>query len=962
MSIFVTQSVESSVAVLVFARPGPIVEALRSALQAKHLDVVVADPLLFSEKEAAVLGGQYFYKTCWIFDDSLKGTSQADLVFQFLFSRKEPVVILTATLSEDDFGPEWVSKREGDNELISHLKKNLKSALILVAVNWLDQPTLFVSPLYFFVDALTASDSLKSGVETELVIDHLSTVLLRPHQPELDRIERKKTFSSSTFEPFFVATPRSESRVPPEIVQETKSFTYTEETFYQEEALPQPTWYPEATVYQEIEEFETAHRDVQVRVFPLSSPMIPNRQRLYEENINRIKQRTQKQRLLRPVPKKKAAAELPKLPATPTPAGELQPIEQHLEVTIQQLFGNQRQVQRADRLEKKVTKTVRAQRKQVRQKKAMAGVAVLIGLCVTVGVLVGSFIVMRAQLFNLILNQADSENLADQSVWQSWQTQALVNALATEIQAYQYIGGAESLPETAAVVSAVRQMQTIHQQRQELHTLTEQSVSQVLGKSAEDVFETVTALAAQQQTLYSSLSVIQTQLQSISVEFLAENEQKAIEKILAEIQQTRRQVATFEQIRQLLPAFLAQNERRRVAIVLQDSQELRPSGGRVEGVYLVTLEKGVVIDQQFFTSQQIEGDKSAKLTAPADYQKLVNSPDLPLGDAGWGPDFTDTATSVNGLLEHTLGRKADLLVGVTTNTLQEIIEKTGPLVVDKTTETLTDKNFFERVESHPEPEYLSTIFVALMQRLFEQPVQASEALSVISNQWQTGQAFLVSAQPTENDVLNSLGWAGKISTPQCPSLLGTESCQISTIYQLEANIGLNKVGSLIQRSIHHTVEVGKDQIRHKRQITFTNQANSTRWPSGAYKDYLRFYLPADAQLVMIRVGDSLVDLKTIETGTDKGGQFIGFVVDVPIKSKVDVFLEYSQPFKYAAGSGFAFFDQKQAGTQPDDYTLTVVPQDGLQAGVIAPKAELKNGQIIFKLAREKHQFVGIKFR
>jgi hypothetical protein len=379
-------------------------------------------------------------------------------------------------------------------------------------------------------------------------------------------------------------------------------------------------------------------------------------------------------------------------------------------------------------------------------------------------------------------------------------------------------------------------------------------------------------------------------------------------------------------------------------------------------VYLVTVEKGLVIDQQFFTSEQVEGDKSAALPAPDDYKKFLTPTTLPLTDAGWGPDFTDTATLLNGLLDHSLGRKADLVVGVTTNSIQEMIAATGSLPIEGSQETLTDKNFFDRIETHPDQNFLKTVFVSLLERVLKDPVQATKVLGVLSNDLQTGQAFLVSAQTTENDVLNSLGWAGQVSTPQCPSQLGSEKCQISTIYQLESNVGLNKVGSLIERKIQHTVQIGKDEIRHKRSLTLTNKAKTTRWPSGSYKDYIRFYLPTDAELVMMRVGDTIVDLKEVETSTEKGRAVVGVYAEVPIQSTVEVYLEYRQKFTYAPGVGFAFFDQKQAGTQPEEYQLIISPQDGMQAGVIAPKAELRSGQIVFSQKREKHQFVGVKFR
>ena len=957
MSIFVTQSVDSSVTVLVFARPGPVADAAQSALHAKGLEVVLVDPFSFSAQHARQLSSQTFYKIVWMFDDTQKGTSVADELFQFLFSRSEPVLVLTPTLGREDPRVEWTSKKAGDDQLLDHLKKHLPRALIVITINWLDQPEIVISPLYFYLDADTASRELASGVVTQEVIEQLIKTLVRPHSTQVLKLERSRRFTAQEIAKFFPPQPEPSQTPPQETVVERieQSVSYATRPEVSRKTLP-----PTEVLQLQLAEFEERYRHINVKVLPVLAPKISNRQRFYEENIPKIKQRFQKQRHLRPVCR--SATTHQKSDPQQIAARELQPLEKNLEVTIQQLFGSQRQEQRQDRIQQKVIKTARAQRKQQRQKKVMRLLSVLGFLVVTSMGVVLSFVWMRTTLFNLVLSQANSESLADQEVWQSAQTKFLVNALASEVQAYQWVAGAESLPETTAVLSAVRQMQTIHNQRQELKQLTEKSVSQVLGKTSGDVFSTVTDLAAQQQTLYSSLSVIQTQLQALTTEFMDDRERQAVDAIMAEIQQARKQVATFEQVRQLMPAFLAQNERRRIGVILQDSQELRASGGVIQGVYLITLEKGQIIDQQFYDVKQLQGDQTATLAAPTDYQKYLSQNQLQLMDAGWGADFTETATMVNGLLDHSLGRKADFMVGVTTNTLHEIIVQTGPLAIDETKETLTDKNFFERLELHPEETYLQTVFKTLVDRLLTQPVQAQAALSVLAENLQNGQVYLVSAQTTENDVLNSLGWAGQVSTPQCPSLLGTDTCQISTIYQIDSNIGLNKLGALIERAIQHTVKIGKTYTKHQRIITFTNEATSSKWPTGAYKNYLRFYIPSGSQITNVKVGESVLDLKTLDRGETKSGQYIGFVVNVPVHSRQDVTLEYEQEYKYAPNSGFAFFDQKQAGTRPDEYKLVILPEDELQAAVIAPTAKLENNQIIFEQPREKHQFVGIKFR
>lgn len=933
MSKFVTQAVEQAVTVLVFSKPGAVVDFLAAYLQEKNIEVVLIDSSTVEESFLNGFSQQSFYKICWILDDTIKGTEQADVIFRFLFPREEPLIVVTSSLSQNKRHKKWEEKRSGDEQLVQHLQSFLPQLSVLVALDWLDQPEMFVSPLLFVKDA-DLYDWKSGGVETQDVVVELTKTISRPHRAGLKLIFEERKYSHSKLE---VWHHRAHPKVQ-EIV--TKNIPTTQQVSVEKERDVLP------------------HQLKNIQVIPQVKPKILNRQQMYEENISRIKHRHNKQRLLRPVSRvqiKKVSSPIEKESAY------LKPLEQHLELTIQQMFGTQRHAQRETRLQKKAVKTVVTRKKQKRQKIVMRLVTAGVAFSVLMAGVAGSFLWMRNHLFSLIVTQAKTQQLADAPVWRSRSTKALVQALATEVQFYQTIFGHDEMIETAAVLSAVRQMQTIYEQRQQLLSLTEKSVAQVLNKEQGNVFTTLTELSAQQQSLYSALSVVQTQLQSVPTEFLEENEQQAVSDILAEIQTARRQLATIEQVRQLLPAFLGQETRRRVAIILQDSQELRPSGGTIQGIYLLSFEKGVLIDQQFYQPAELEKQQIGELQTSPDYEKYFNRKEMTLIDAGWNPDFTVTAGIISNYLDRNLGRKPDVVVTTTTQTLQTLLEKSGPIQLENTQETITDKNIYERLDANAEPAYYRQLFTQLISRALNDKTQAMTFLEVMADELQSGQTFIVSAQPTENDVLNSLGWAGQVSTPQCPSLLGTEKCDVSTIYQVESNIGINKANAQLQRSIVHTVQLEKEIAKHKRIVTYTNTSNTSRWPAGTYRNYLRFYVPNKVVVTNVKVGDIVVDLRTLDRGETPSGQFFGFEVNVPIQKTVSVTVEYTEPFIYEPGKAYAFFDQKQSGTPADPYVLSLIP-DGIQPAVIAPKAELRNGRVLFTQPREKHQFVGIKFR
>lgn len=935
MSKFVTQTVDAVVAVLVFVKPSAVCVALEKQLQEKHLEVIIVDPSVVTQERLAEYAKKDFYKICWVLDDTLKGTAQADIIFQFLFSRLESLVLVTSALSYQAEPKEWVERREADEALLQHFRHYLPHVNILIVIDWFDQPLLHISPVYF-LSLQELSQWQGGGVVTKDVVHRIVGSLSRPHSNGIETISEERSFTHEEILSWYTLAH------PPE----------------EEVAVAPPPTQLQAAIEQEHDVLQHIPRPYCVE--PPRLPRIPNRQQHYEQNIMKIKDRYHKRRLLRPIAKNQVHKQKTQDTSHRAEKAQLQPLEQHLELTIKQLFGTQRHAQRDVRLQKKAVKTVVTRKKQKRQRVVMKLVSAVIIVVIFAVSTVVSFVWMRAHLFSLIVQHANQEQLSDSPIWRSRSTKLLIDVLAKEVQAYQTVFGADTMIETSAVLSAVHQIQVIYEQRREIEMLFEKSIAQIMSQEQGDVFQTLSDVSAQQQSLYAALSVIQTQLQSVSTEFLSDTEAEAVDKILTEIQSSRKQLAVVEQVRQLVPGFLGQEGRRRIALVIQDSQELRPSGGTIQGIYLVTVEKGQIIDKQFYEPAQLAKVQIGEIQTTVDYQKYFNRDNVSLIDAGWSPDFTTTANIISNYLDRNIGRKPDLVVGLTTQTLQELLAKSGEIQMEKG-DRITSLNLFERLEANAEPEYYREAYTAVLERALDTPQAALEFFEVLGKEFQEGQAFIVSAQLTENDVLNSLGWAGQVSTPQCPSLLGTEKCRVSTIFQVEANIGINKVNPQIERTIVHTIQVEKEKIRHKRIVTYQNQANTTRWPSGTYRNYVRFYVPNEVKVDSVKVGEELIDLRELDRAETASGQFFGFVVDVPIQTTVPVIIEYSEDFEYEPGKAFAFFDQKQAGTSDESYVLTIQPQ-GIQAAVVAPKADLDSGRIIFSEPRNKHQFVGVNFR
>ena len=125
MSKFVTQAVEQAVTVLVISAPGAVVDLLAAHLQEKDIELVLIDSSAVEESFLESFSQQNFYKICWIADDTIKGTEQADSIFRFLYPREEPLIVVTSSLRQNKQHKKWEEKRSGDEQLVQHLQSFL---------------------------------------------------------------------------------------------------------------------------------------------------------------------------------------------------------------------------------------------------------------------------------------------------------------------------------------------------------------------------------------------------------------------------------------------------------------------------------------------------------------------------------------------------------------------------------------------------------------------------------------------------------------------------------------------------------------------------------------------------------------------------------------------------------------------------------------------------------------------
>jgi hypothetical protein len=181
---------------------------------------------------------------------------------------------------------------------------------------------------------------------------------------------------------------------------------------------------------------------------------------------------------------------------------------------------------------------------------------------------------------------------------------------------------------------------------------------------------------------------------------------------------------------------------------------------------------------------------------------------------------------------------------------------------------------------------------------------------------------------------------------------------------VDSNFGVNKANYFLKRSFEEVVTLNKDfSADHTLTIHYTNTSTSSSWPAGAYKNYSRLYLPEGASVASVKIGGQFVDAKDSTITMEHNKTAVGYLVNVPIASSLDVVVNYQTSQSVSLDSPtYTWYWQKQPGTSSADpitvylnYPLFLRPQ------VISPTADLSPQQLKFSLKNDTDHRTTVKF-
>lgn len=366
----------------------------------------------------------------------------------------------------------------------------------------------------------------------------------------------------------------------------------------------------------------------------------------------------------------------------------------------------------------------------------------------------------------------------------------------------------------------------------------------------------------------------------------------AIEK---EITVQKNVVSKSSQLVSDLPKLLSLDKKSTYAIVFLDNSENRGTGGFLDSLALVSIDKGKILDIQLHDSFSLDRQLRGQINPPDSLKLATGETSWYLRDANWGVSFPDAAQKIAWFVEKESGIYPDLVISVNLDTITSLLDTFGPVDIpglgNINKSTFFDKYLEYLKKNTSNSSYIASVVqVMLSRRTPVSKIQITNFLYSIFSQLQVKQ---ISINPTKFSApsLSALGWSGDFVPPFCRSIF---PCLEDHYYSQDNNVGANKVSPFIKKTTYLDLKLENSKLSTVVKIIYENQNKDSAWPLGTFKNYVRFYLPVSTTIDSVLVDQKLAVKTNYQTSTESGFLIISIPTSVPPKTKKEIVVNYHQ--------------------------------------------------------------------
>lgn len=362
------------------------------------------------------------------------------------------------------------------------------------------------------------------------------------------------------------------------------------------------------------------------------------------------------------------------------------------------------------------------------------------------------------------------------------------------------------------------------------------------------------------------------------------------------IQENRKNALLYKTIVQEIPQIFGEEKTVTYAVVLQNDRIVRATGGKIEGVAIVTINRGAIENIEIIETANNQNSISGEVSPPYAISRYLKKDNWTLTDSNWDYSYPISAEKIIWFIDKEFDRKVDGVVSISKSSVEDMIKNENKEVPKNVSELLS-----KGISS-----LTGLLKDANSRKNLEQLLLSKKLLLYIPN-------------PLVQDSFTSLGWDDSFKYQLCEGNCYTDAFSI-----IESNFGEEQIS--VRREAQMTVSFEEGIL--KRKLTYYIQNNSDT----EYLSYIRLVVPKESGFSPITLISSQ-EKKTVdgEVFGNREEKENGIYVVVPKKQTIGIEYAWESSSSLNLGSEgyYNLFIQKQPGIPeyPIELNVTIPVKD-----------------------------------
>jgi hypothetical protein len=452
----------------------------------------------------------------------------------------------------------------------------------------------------------------------------------------------------------------------------------------------------------------------------------------------------------------------------------------------------------------------------------------------------------------------------------------------------------------------------------------------------------VLSLTADVSLVAQHMALVQAQLDSLLLSrrfpFSIARVQQAGHKALAKIADIRHSIDYVQKLLTLYPEIGGFRKKQTYLVLLQNSMELRPTGGFIGSLALVSFADGKMTALDIQDVYAADGQLKGHVDPPLPIRNILGQEHWYLRDSNWNPDFSVSGPMAAWFYEKEMGTHVDGVIAISLPFVTKLLELTGPIELTDFNERISASNFFVKSllytqtdffpGSTQKKDFLGSLTNALLTRLTtDRNLSAVKLLQATSSSLDGRDIQFYFADTNVQTVIAQWQWAGGATFAPCQPVSQSIPCISDGVGIVQANLGVNKVNYFIkQEAIARVIFDEAGNVTQEVTATIRNDSSREVHDGGGdYRSYTRFLYPAGTEFISATVDGQklpLYDAKSKNatasavTVEESGGVVsIGLPLVVPAhgQGQVQVVTLRRNIFTFKPSASYVYRVRKQAG-------------------------------------------------